>query len=103
MAFGDSNIHESPAAHVQTFPRGVSEFAEKAELNVNAFYSTRSTRHPVGAGHLRLPNVTAHFKRMQERASVKKVLAYEKKSMKYLPRRPKATIELHRHTRFAEK
>jgi hypothetical protein len=40
---------------------------------------------------------------MQERASVKKVLAYEKKSMKYLPRRPKATIEFHTHTQFAEK
>jgi hypothetical protein len=40
------------------------------------------------------PNVAAHFKRMQERPSVKKLLAYEKE-MKDLPRRPRRVAQTH--------
>jgi hypothetical protein len=41
MVFGNSNIHESPAAHVQSISQGVSKLAEEAELKVNAFYRPR--------------------------------------------------------------
>jgi glutathione S-transferase len=37
-----------------------------------------SPRHPVGGNISGFPNVAAHFKRMQERPSVKKLLAYKK-------------------------
>ena len=41
------------------------------------------------------PSVMAHYKRMQERASVKKLLAYEKEVNEGLPRRPRRVTQAH--------
>jgi len=41
------------------------------------------------------PNVTAPFKRMQERPSVKKLLAYEKEVNEGLPRRLRRVAQTH--------
>jgi hypothetical protein len=46
------------------------------------------------------PNVTAHFKRMQERPNVKRLLAYEKEVNEGFPKTAWATIEFRRHTQL---
>ena len=44
------------------------------------------------------PNVTAHFKRMQERPNVKKLIAYEKEVNERFAKSASVTIEFCRHT-----
>ena len=50
--------------------------------------------------HSDFPNVAAHFKRMLERPSVKKVLAYEKEVNEDFAKTAWATIELRRHAQL---
>jgi glutathione S-transferase len=54
-----------------------------------AFLLVLPPPHPVGVDISGFPNVVAHFKRMQERPSVQKLLAYEKEVNERLPRRPR--------------